>query len=379
MKEKISLVLWFIMCLGGLYISGSWAVICISMLITGEWRIQSAFTYTEVIIIAVVSGIVALLSLFGIIYTFCRRSRKKKVQDGKQDSKRNGKKMKTAVVFLVMAISLTLISVSFVGCAGGKGNNNGNPTFNINSVGVWWWDKALCDNDEYLEFVKGNGVSEIYLCDTRFNEKTNAFIEKAHAKDIRVYLLVGEWQWCVNGKGGFDDMMSKYVSFATFDGLHLDVEPHQNPAFGETVNGDNIILQQYIDFVTAVITQYPDIKIDFDIPFWFDNYTVLVNGGERPLHEVVIDSATRVFIMSYRDTAEKIIDISKEELSYAKSKNKQIFLGVECYSNEGDQVSFVEEGKQVMYAEINKLKDLIPYQKYGVAIHQVARWFDLAQ
>ena len=80
--------------------------------------------------------------------------------------------------------------------------------------------------------------------------------------------------------------------------------------------------------------------------------------------------------MSYRDSSQGIINVSKEEIEYAKENNKTIFLGVETKSNEGDHVSFQEEGKKIMMEEIEKLKKEIP-NYFGISIHQIKTWYDL--
>ena len=58
--------------------------------------------------------------------------------------------------------------------------------------------------------------------------------------------------------------------------------------------------------------------------------------------------------------------------------NKIINLGVATKSNEGDNVSFQEEGKEVMKQEIEKLRKIIP-NNFGIAIHHIKSWFDLKQ
>ena len=121
---------------------------------------------------------------------------------------------------------------------------------------------------------------------------------------------------------------------------------------------------------------YIDIEFGYDIPFWLD-YDVIVDGITKPAYQHMIDIADRVFIMSYRDTAEKIYDISKDEIEYASSINKSVVLGVETYSEEGDIVSFKEEGKRVMIDEINKLKRIIP-NNTGICIHHIKRWYDMS-
>ena len=52
-------------------------------------------------------------------------------------------------------------------------------------LGVWWWDSDL-SADTYLSFAEENGVTEIYFCDSDFDDNTQAFIKRAHEKDMQV-------------------------------------------------------------------------------------------------------------------------------------------------------------------------------------------------
>ena len=111
------------------------------------------------------------------------------------------------------------------------------------------------------------------------------------------------------------------------------------------------------------------------MPFWLDDDVTLL-GKTKRAYEHIIDNANRVTLMSYRDTAEAIFNVSKDEIEYAKLVGKILNLGVETKSSEGDNVSFQEEGKSVMYSEIEKLRNKIP-SNFGVSIHQIATWKDL--
>jgi hypothetical protein len=46
-----------------------------------------------------------------------------------------------------------------------------------------------------------------------------------------------------------------------------------------------------------------------------------------------------------------------------------------AYSKEGDQVSYLEEGKQYMYSELAKLRGS---SGCGIAIHALNYWYDLS-
>lgn len=92
-----------------------------------------------------------------------------------------------------------------------------------------------------------------------------------------------------------------------------------------------------------------------------------------PAYAHMILIADRVFIMSYRDTAEAIYDTAADEIAFAEANGKTPVLGVETYSEEGDSVSFLEEGKRYMYGELDKLRGMLS-DGSGLAIHHIETW-----
>ena len=243
------------------------------------------------------------------------------------------------------------------------------------TLGVWWWNDEL--GEEYLTFAQTNNVNEIYFCSSKMDNQTAEFIQNAKIKNIKVYLLAGEYQWLEDSTDLYTliDRYNQYQSLnpnSQFDGIHLDIEPHQHQNFDQ--NRQTLILN-LIQLAYNLKTDFPKITFDYDIPFWL-NDEVEFNNKTQPAYKHMIDIANRVFVMSYRDTAEKIYDVAKEEIEYATSLNKSLVLGVETLSSEGDNVSFMEEGKEYMNGEISKLRELIP-SYMGVCIHQIKTWHDL--
>ena len=272
----------------------------------------------------------------------------------------------------IIMISAIIISI-MVGCT---------CTYNTNIYGVWWWDNSL--DLIYIDYAKDSDINEIYLCDTRFNDSTNQFIDYAKSKDIKVYLLMGEYQWLYDDTN-LISKIEKYIEYnathsARFCGIHLDIEPHQAPDWKnasednkDSIRGD--LVTKLVKLTKKLKDNYPTIKFSYDIPFWLDQM-VAIDGVEKEAYKYMIDLADKVFLMSYRDTAEGIYDVSKEEISYASSIGKRVVLGVETYSTEGDKVSFMEEGKNYMYSELEKLNNMVP-SGTGISIHHIKTWHDL--
>ncbi|HCH67797.1 MAG TPA: hypothetical protein DEV98_04030 [Clostridiales bacterium] len=144
-------------------------------------------------------------------------------------------------------------------------------------------------------------------------------------------------------------------------------------------------IQRYCDTVLKASNRIHEegYELEIDIPFWFDSDrdTVINEKGES---ENVISVLSRyvdtLCIMSYRDSAEDILQISSEEIAFARLSGCRVVCGVETYSLEGDHVSFKEEEKEKMNKELEKLLELLEDEEisgYGVAIHYLDTWYNL--
>lgn len=240
---------------------------------------------------------------------------------------------------------------------------------------IWWWDNRI-DTTTYLDFAEDNNINEIYYYSSSLNDKTNSFIEQANSKNIKVYWLIGKYEW-IEDNSLLDEKFATYIAYQNayknkFEGIHMDIEPHQHPEFKSRRQE---LITKYVELVIALNNKYKDIKLEYDIPFWLDD-KVTIDSITKPAYEFVIDNSSKVTVMSYRDSAEKIYDVAKEEIEYAKVNNKILNLSVETSQNEDDIVTFYEEGKDYMMNELSKLRDMIP-KSFGIAIHHIKSFYEL--
>ncbi|MDR1909766.1 MAG: hypothetical protein LBQ35_07630 [Spirochaetaceae bacterium] len=246
--------------------------------------------------------------------------------------------------------------------------------------GVWWWHDSLISDDRYLNFAAENGVNEIYLSTGRLGGAEGAFIEKARARGISVFWLQGDYTY-IEDPGeiwgilrDFKDYQASAPENRRFAGVHLDIEPQQHPEYGERRRE---ILEDYLALIMELSADLSaECPMDIDISSWFDD-RVSYRGKEVPLYEALIAEADRVFVMSYRDTAEEMFALARDEIASAEALGKPIMLGAELYSEEGDHVSYGEEGRAYMYEQLNLLRTYIDYPAIGIAIHHIKTWFDL--
>ncbi|MBO7508048.1 MAG: hypothetical protein J6T39_00190 [Clostridia bacterium] len=255
-------------------------------------------------------------------------------------------------------------------------SNNKIQTQARETLGTWWWSKSL-NVDEYLTFALKNKVTEVYYCDYSLDTSVANFVEKVSKKNIKVYCLAGEKEW-LDDRTGLDNLIESYVEFQAnhqykFAGIHLDIEPHQ---FGDFSTKRAEYLYKLVDLMNENKTRYSQIKFDYDIPFWLDD-EIEYNGQTKETYKHIIDVADRTFLMSYRDTADEMVSVSQDEIEYAKKYKKVLFLCAETYSEEGDKVSYLEEGNAYMIEQLEKLRKQLP-TTFGIAIHNIKSWKNLS-
>lgn len=256
---------------------------------------------------------------------------------------------------------------------------------------TWLWNPWMIVSDEAgtINALKNKQVNKVYVqIDRDIPMKVyRSFIGKAFAKGIRVYALDGSAEW-VAPKGYISqnqlmNWLGKYQRGSTaaqkFAGVHLDVEPYLYSGW-RTNQAETIKSYQSLLMKAKSSTAALNLPLEADMPFWFDEISYKNTYGQGLLAEWVIAKTNGVTVMAYRDSASMIIDIVKNEISFAKKYKKSLVVGVETgNTEEGDTISFFEEGESYMnqqliavknhYAGVTALK--------GIAVHHIGSWMEL--
>lgn len=252
--------------------------------------------------------------------------------------------------------------------------------------GTWLWNAWMIVNDaqKVLDFLKNNSFYELYLqIDKTINPVYYAnFISMANSYGISVYALDGNPYWVFEDKNAslyeflnwVQSYNSQVMKNARFKGIHLDVEPYDTPEWSQ--NRD-LVVKKYQDFVVSTLEKAHSMGLGLylDIPYWFDEITFNNIYGEGNLAQWVIGKVDGVNIMAYKDRAQDIIDISKNEVLFAKSAGKRIVISVETQSLPQNDVTFYEEGLAFMYTELEKVRNYfygLGYDNIGFAVHHLA-------
>ncbi|WP_211747619.1 hypothetical protein [Paenibacillus sp. Marseille-Q4541] len=287
-------------------------------------------------------------------------------------------KRKLGAILLVFAIAVTP-------CAGTLEEAEATPVA-TSQTATWLWDTTQIKTapNSVLSFAKENDLNVIYLQINRDVPISSyrSFIHNASKAGIEVEILDGRPSWglteAASGLADFIDWIEKYQSEAKetekFAGIHLDIEPHVLPEWKE--NRDDVVgqWQSNVKYLTSEARRL-DMKIGADLPFWLDNYTI--PGKDMKISSWMIRQFDSVTIMAYRDKANSIYDAAYSELVEASALGKKVSIAVETNkSNEGDFITFYEEGPVYMAEQLQLLeqKAKIHGSFTGVSIHEYGSW-----
>ena len=277
-----------------------------------------------------------------------------------------------AVSIIMGLVALIVLGTSF-GLIIYKKTSHTSTTSTGRTLGVWWWDNRI--DSTYLDFAEEHNVTEIYYYTSSFSQKTSDFIKDANSRDIKVFWLQGNYEW-IEDIPSLKNRIDEYLDYQSqneypFDGIHLDIEPHQNPQFSDRRNE---LITSFVILSAQIKESYPDLWIEYDIPFWLED-EVTYKGTTKPAYQFIIDNSSRVTLMSYRDSAEAIYDVAQDEANYAATVDKPFNFSVET-GEEEDVVTFFEEGATYMYEQLALLRKQLP-SSCGIAVHHIKSWREL--
>jgi hypothetical protein len=197
----------------------------------------------------------------------------------------------------------------------------------------------------------------------KYQNKFRSFIKKAYQRGIEVEALEGYPEYALAEHHHIPlSVISTVISFnkkskpdEQFTGIHFDNEPHLLIGWHDPAEREKI-LHDFLTLITKCKTLIQDkssMTFGVDIPFWWQeidpathepNAPVQFNGTTKAASYHVIDTASRIGIMNYRNTADGadgIIAHGKDLLDYAEGKKGvEIFLAVETFGYDKREIWF---------------------------------------
>ncbi|MGN7357597.1 hypothetical protein ACTHPF_09515 [Paenibacillus sp. SAF-054] len=252
---------------------------------------------------------------------------------------------------------------------------------------TWLWDASLIENPgKVLDFCKEQGVNVIFLqiqknVDT---DEYKRFIATAHAEDISVHALDGHPEWAYQEQdkeaNQFIDWVLDYNGKASpeerFTGIQLDVEPYQLKRWERDQAG-------VVDEWSRNMEAWTDkgrqggLYMSAAVPFWLGK--VESAGSESNLSRWMLKRFDALAVMSYRDSGQQMVDLSKEMLNEADELGKSVWIGMELgNTEEGAHLSFFGKSLPVMEKEMEQVYRLSDsYDSFaGLAIHHYEAWHE---
>jgi hypothetical protein len=258
---------------------------------------------------------------------------------------------------------------------------------------TWLWDTSLIstleNRDSVLQFAKEQSVNRIYVQVNPDEDKSSyrAFIHAAAAAGIQIHALDGAAHWVqpdhhqliVDMVKWVKDYNASVLETERFTGIQVDIEPYVLP---EWQSEQNAMVTNWIGALalfSSEVKQDTSLTASAALPFWLHQIAVPGISGMM-LNEKLLSLFDEVTLMSYRDQAQAIVDITAADIALGDRLGKKIFIGVETNpSSEGNFVTFYEEGSAAMNLQLNIIDDLLKsHASYaGIAIHDYTGWKNL--
>lgn len=140
--------------------------------------------------------------------------------------------------------------------------------------------------------LKTKSLSNVLLSYGKNTDKAKVkeFITLAKDNNISVELIIGDNSWVEHNNHNHAASIVA-VQEALLPAIHLDVEPQ---ALEDYQSNKTRYQQDYIDMLTAIRAQSPDVKLSVSVPFHWDDETYL------QINELVDD----LYVMNYGDVSD---------------------------------------------------------------------------
>ena len=296
--------------------------------------------------------------------------------------------------------------------------NNVTSNEHVTSRAMWVWNSSsiLGDTDEIeklMDFCTEKGVKIIYFstgrndysADNDLKNNTRTFISTAHANNIKVHGLTGNSTWIepslqfnyVNAAKSIVEYNNSVGSDECFDGYQSDIESYSYWSDDKDISERTQNLWYYVDVhrqVADIFNNDLDDPDDFQygmaISAFMDNQgddlAFEYNGKTQTALYHIADVVDYFAIMSYRDNADALINISETEVNLMDSLGKKAWTGVETIDTETtgagpESINFYDEGEAYMEEELAKIEDYYKdnYGFAGIAIHHYSTYYDLKE
>ncbi|MER2048563.1 hypothetical protein MKY07_15525 [Solibacillus sp. FSL W7-1472] len=255
-----------------------------------------------------------------------------------------------------------------------------------NTKSTWLWHTHTITDEQTIQFLIEKEVTTVYLQinPELSNDVYAAFINRMREANIEVQALDGGPYWNTANFDALWAWISQYhqeYPASKFKAVHLDVEPYLSALWEQN---RNLAVSQYQELIQHALykVRCTELRLETDIPFWYDEVLYYNQFGEGNLAEWMIANTDGVSIMAYRNTVAALKSITKNEMSYAKKYQTPVVMGVETMPFPYEPyITFADEGEIKMNQVLDQVASHYAKNRYysGVGIHYVQSWQGLRE
>lgn len=248
-----------------------------------------------------------------------------------------------------VVIAAVLLSAA-LGVAATPGSSSA-ATVAPRAMWVWKWYQ----NRDLISFARSHGIGRLFVSappgfSTSQRARYSDLLSRAAAAGITVDALSGDPSW-VNNRAQAVAWAQEVVSFHSFAGLHLDVEPYALSSWNTNQSGT---IANYLSMLSQVRSAAPSYRFEADIPFWFN--TIPWNGSSLDIAVFhIVDAAT---LMTYRNVASGgngIIAIGQAEFNDGVALGRPVRLAVETNPDPLAEVTFYNTSVSYMNGQLSQV------------------------
>lgn len=201
------------------------------------------------------------------------------------------------------------------------------------------------------------------------------FVGRAHDSGIAVYAMAGDPAWATE-RNAWKNWVEEVEESGLFDGAVADVEPYLLPQWSDA--SQRRLIASYLRELDRANGSAGSLDLIVTVPFWWD-LPEFDRKGES-LVERVLARSDGLVVMAYRDHAlgaDGIVEHAATEVSAAAAAGKTAWVGIETADVGLDKVTFYEEGRAVLAAELTTVDAQFGGGYSGVAVHHFGSWVTL--
>jgi len=197
--------------------------------------------------------------------------------------------------------------------------------------------------------------------------------DRAAARGIRLWALGGDPAWLSRPDAAVA-WQRQALGLNLFAGSHVDVEPYALAAWSTQPSA---LAAQHVSLLRRLQADSP-LPLQADVPFWMSEYT----AGSVNWADGVLASVDGVTVMSYRDSAQGILDTGADLLARGDAAGVPVQLAAETQAlADCTYCTFFEEGRAALDAALATVASTAraAHPSYaGTSVHDYAHWSALA-